>query len=77
MDKRRDYTALSFIVTTPTQKQTRYQNRQIKKHAAKGIGPSRAEESDADIQLCTILRANSGHYLRGKHVPHPWSPLIA
>lgn len=34
-----DYTALSFIVTTPTQKQTRYQNRQIKKHAAKVCPP--------------------------------------
>jgi hypothetical protein len=34
-----DYTALSFIVTTPTQKQTRFQRRQIKKHAAKVCPP--------------------------------------
>ncbi|CAH0055469.1 unnamed protein product [Clonostachys solani] len=34
-----DYTALSFIVTTPTQKQTRCQSRQIKKHAAKVCPP--------------------------------------
>uniref|UniRef100_A0A8H7K3R3 Transcription factor domain-containing protein n=1 Tax=Bionectria ochroleuca TaxID=29856 RepID=A0A8H7K3R3_BIOOC len=39
MDKRHDYTALSFIVTTPTQKQTRFQRRQIKKHAAKVCPP--------------------------------------
>ncbi|VUC31523.1 unnamed protein product [Clonostachys rosea] len=50
-----DYAALSFIVTTPAQKQTRCQNQQIKRHAAKVCPPRQRPRR-------LVLRGPSRHH---------------